>query len=255
MTPRGENDASVFQTHIVAFVDLLGFRAAIKQADRSAEILDILKALASFNGEFSAESSRSTEGFQEFQVNSAISAFSDNIVISYNLAEMEKHGIGDLMCLHFIQDLVAFIAWSALKVRLLVRGGVAVGDLYHAGGVVYGPALIDAYDVERTVAVYPRIAISDSIKNYKDFDIEVKNLLCDRDGVYHLNYWPNFLYRMTPSRQVDPRIKPWLAEVRNIVEQERSALSDPKASAAWTWFRTQLEEQARRLPPGAVERE
>ena len=44
---------------------------------------------------------------------------------------------------------------------LYPRGAIVVGDLAHAeNGTILGPALLDAHDIERSVAKYPRIIVS-----------------------------------------------------------------------------------------------
>ena len=45
-------------------------------------------------------------------------------------------------------------AWSRL------RGGLCRGELLHTADLVFGPAFIEAYRLERKVAVLPRIAVS-----------------------------------------------------------------------------------------------
>lgn len=42
---------------------------------------------------------------------------------------------------------------------MLSRGGIAVGELYHQNGIIYGPALLTAYQLESQAATYPRIVL------------------------------------------------------------------------------------------------
>lgn len=55
---------------------------------------------------------------------------------------------------------------SALQMELLskiflIRGGIAYGKIYHGNNMVYGPGLIEAYNIEQEVE-NPFIGISDS---------------------------------------------------------------------------------------------
>ena len=45
----------------------------------------------------------------------------------------------------------------------LGRGGATVGQLVHRNGVVFGPALVEAYELEAKTAVYPRIIGTDKL--------------------------------------------------------------------------------------------
>ena len=115
-----------YEKHFVAFIDFLGFREALRDRARADVILGLLQKLAAFSGDFYAESNEVENGRQS-RVRPAISAFSDNIVISYRIGELEKHGISAFAAVCFLQTIVAYIAWNAFEARLLIRGGVAVG--------------------------------------------------------------------------------------------------------------------------------
>jgi hypothetical protein len=56
---------------------------------------------------------------------------------------------------------VSRLTMALLQVDILVRGGIAIGKLHHDDAVVFGPALIEAYQLERTCAKYPRVLLSD----------------------------------------------------------------------------------------------
>ena len=51
-------------------------------------------------------------------------------------------------------------ALELMQEELLIRGGVAKGELYHKKGVMFGPAFIEAYRIEKTFAKYPRVVLS-----------------------------------------------------------------------------------------------
>lgn len=101
-----------YSQHLVAFIDILGFRKAMSDRNRADSILASLGKLAAFQGNFYAESKKNKHGHQSF-VRPAISAFSDNIVISYPLDRLAEHGLDVGMVVIFLQTLVGFIAWNA----------------------------------------------------------------------------------------------------------------------------------------------
>lgn len=55
------------------------------------------------------------------------------------------------------------IVFRMLRLERLVRGGIAVGDVYHREGKVFGPAMIHAYKLESTCAIYPRVILQPEI--------------------------------------------------------------------------------------------
>lgn len=84
--------------------------------------------------------------------------FSDAVVLAVPLEalghdESAEAAIGELM----IQ--AGYLQLDLLDEGFVARGGITVGDLYLHRGLVFGPALVDAYRLETVVAVHPRIVL------------------------------------------------------------------------------------------------
>jgi hypothetical protein len=66
-----------------------------------------------------------------------------------------------------------------------------------------------------------------------------------------------FVMRMEASGgHCNTKVKSWLAEVRAVIEAERTALSavgNVKAFAKWTWFKWNLEDNLTRINPMVLE--
>ncbi len=45
--------------------------------------------------------------------------------------------------------------------NVLIRGGIAIGNLYHNDDIVFGKALNDAYYLESECAIFPRIILTE----------------------------------------------------------------------------------------------
>ena len=57
---------------------------------------------------------------------------------------------------------------------LMMRGGISIGNLIHEeAGALFGPSMNEAYELESTLAIYPRIVFS------KDATNHLKNILSD----------------------------------------------------------------------------
>src|ERR1019366_4505768 len=212
--------------HIIAFVDFLGFKEALRDPERTEKLLRLLKHVAELKGEFSIQSKDDGSGGKQTLVRPAISVASDNVIISYPASELKEHGLAAVIPATMMSRLIAYVAWNGFESRLLVRGGVAFGPLYHSGDVVFGPALVDAYETEREVAIYPRIALSPSMSNMPDFDKWKHNFPVADDGARLLPYMADFILRMSPGiGHFNMHVKPWMAEVRAVVKQERETLA------------------------------
>ncbi len=125
--------ANKYENRAVLFLDILGFKRLIdqKREDLVEEALSVTSA--------------------KYQTNYEISAFSDNMAVSMRI----ERGYELLELIHF----ASYLAWHLLHKGVLSRGGIAVGELYHQKGIIYGPALLAAYQLESQAATYPRIVL------------------------------------------------------------------------------------------------
>ena len=239
---------SEYQEHIVAFVDYLGFSAAIDSSDEAsrATILRQLVSLAAMRGNFYVEKIDP----KRTRLRAAISTFSDNIVISYSVPGLMAEGgrsRADALSLAIgqIAGTIGRHAYEALRNGFLIRGGLTVGNLYHANGVVFGEALVDAYRIESTTSIYPRVVISPSI--VKEFAPTFKPwFLKDADGLTHLNYFSDVfaafaIANKTPENEAQAK-ENWTYIATVVAENIRTLHSAGRINqmAKWRWLATQL---------------
>ncbi|HEY1458124.1 MAG TPA: hypothetical protein VGF15_06365, partial [Solirubrobacteraceae bacterium] len=118
------------------------------------------------------------------------------------------------------------------------RGSITLGDFYIRDELVFGPALVEAYHLERERAIHPRMILSTKVR-----DVHVRNLkdnaategvplatllLCDRDGLAFLNYLEFLL-----DEPDDPR--PRLAAHRDALAGKLATYGDN--SRVWEKYR------------------
>jgi len=85
----------------------------------------------------------------------------------------------------YLAAVVRQLALDLLTNGLLIRGAIAKGPLHHVGSVMFGPAFLDAYRIERDIAKYPRIILSQA--TYEDFrsltpGLRDPSFILDNDG-------------------------------------------------------------------------
>jgi hypothetical protein len=75
---------------------------------------------------------------------------------------------------------------------ILLRGAMCRGDLFIGDHATFGPALIDAHDIERDVAVFPRIVIDHELlrtaRKTATRPILEDHITRGEDGVYFVDY-------------------------------------------------------------------
>ena len=137
--------------HVVAYLDILGYRRIIEEAFKDGRGDDELRKLRnawdkSYTARFRREATSSRP---------AARFFTDNVVIADSL-----HWQTDLSGLQiFLMD-VAALQWELIENGYFLRGAVEIGDLYMDNEVVFGPALLNAYDAEAKTAKWPRVVLA-----------------------------------------------------------------------------------------------
>lgn len=170
---------------IVCFTDILGFSNLIKNTSESNKGT-ILKDLH-------AHLNCCYKDLDELNPYGSIKTFTDNIILAY-----PKHGDGEGQYGSLITSFGRFQLNMILK-GYFTRGGIALGDYYGDRIFAYGPALIEAYDLESNKANYPRIILSDKmieliLNHIKEFyggseAPQLQEILCDReDNICFINY-------------------------------------------------------------------
>jgi hypothetical protein len=143
MKKHPSKTADAYEDRVIAFIDILGFRELVAKG----KVLTILKAM---------EIIRKRVKLIENVAHSPLktSQFSDTLILS---APSDSNGLVHIV--HF----VSLLASELFLNGIWCRGAIASGALYDDGNVVFGPALINAYEMESQLAVYPRILVTETV--------------------------------------------------------------------------------------------
>jgi hypothetical protein len=242
------------QEQLVAYIDILGFNDATRNASASdrTQIISLLKSLAAIRGDYFARS-RQLESGRQFQMRPAVSAFSDNIVISFPLRDLREEQGDEFAPLFFLGRWVSYIAWRALAMGQLIRGGVTIGHLFHADGVVYGPALIDAYELETRVANYPRVVLSNTVITRAGLQSADFCRFVDQDGLSCLHYMRDAILRNEiGGGDINQDVKPWVTQIRQLIGRNIAAFQaagDLRRLSKWQWMSSYFERTIAQTPP------
>ena len=141
---------SEYQERLVAFIDILGFKNLVKRSQTDRRVLNAL---------WSVIATTQLDSILHYEIVNTgpgleISQFSDCIVISAPV------GWG-----YPYQMMGRLLTITGTMLRLhgvLCRGGVTIGPLIHDSNFVFGPAFIEAFELEKRAKV-PRILVSQSI--------------------------------------------------------------------------------------------
>lgn len=194
--PNGTNPLE-YQECIVTFFDILGFRAMLA----SMHPKDIAESLAIFR-KASGQDTPLASGDGPYAAapeTTRVEIVSDAIVrVTPNAVDSVTNMSGLFNELTALKE----IQLECLQRGILLRGATTIGPMYidpDPAGPVFGPGLVEAFEMESREVFYPRIAVhSDVVERYRrnadaalaasfTVDREMVALLLTQDGA-GLNY-------------------------------------------------------------------
>jgi hypothetical protein len=232
-----------YRDRVLAYIDILGWkdiirRSAKKDADDSSGLADVataLRALRTVEDRARAISEHVKEqGAQQLKLE--VTLFSDTAVLS---CEPNMGAINIL-----VSQVQAFCVDLMLE-GIFTRGAIVRGRLHHQDGVIVGPALVEAYELESTAAKFPRIVLADNVQplilGLSSGQVIAERVEQDRDMLLILNPFVTFQSAMSPAERRDRMVMVQQRAVRT--QQDHYADLGIRAKMGWliTFITRQLE--------------
>jgi hypothetical protein len=175
-------NALMYEQRFLLYVDILGWTTAVKEGGGNPRLLKAVERIhihAEEHNERHRQDIRdraAKEGHQLFPMFFEVQfgAFSDHFVYSMPVEFGPR-----------IVTTASKLVVDLLRMGWLTRGAIVLGPLYHRDNVIFGPALLEAVDIEAHHSIYPRILISDAaLKEFDEWesDPRYKDMIKDQFG-------------------------------------------------------------------------
>ena len=184
------------QRSVCAYLDLLGFSSAIREAQQQGTSNGLLRQFSHVVENWFATLGDTLAHESNEQRRREFKVFTDNVFVG---APVQT---GDLATeLSFVLSDIGLLQAGLIFEGFCARGAVSVGELYIDDSVVFGAAVLDAYEAEQAARA-PRVVLHSSAQavvaqellNYQKIYQEVighrftDQLLVDEDGQWFINY-------------------------------------------------------------------
>ncbi len=252
-----------YEECLVTFFDVLGFRNLLNTRS-GAEIRELLRTFRHVSEGDATPPTRSDEMRMISEVHAEIVS---DAIVRVRTTETQYHAgplVWELIDLLHIQI-------DCLQSGILVRGAMTIGHM-HLGirfdGPVFGPGLVQAYEMEEREVVFPRIAVHEDVierhrrdrslwredHDFEDEERHLSNLLRqDESGLRYIDY-----LRASLGEFDDPYVD-WLGFLQGHKELVEDGLANsPNATVRrkFSWLKnyhnTVVEEALNRLEPDAM---
>lgn len=190
----------MYKYSVVTFLDILGFRSIVAESSFD-EVDNLLNLIVKKN--------RMTSDYT-----------TDSVSLSDSIVRISPIDVSDnLPLLHFILKEVTEVSriqYDLTKLNILIRGGLASGDIYNDNNKLFGPGLVSAYDLEANFSIYPRITIAPSFlenarqcavyENPEQHEIILKHLASyitlSEDGLFFVDYLYSSLFKKSITEKI-----------------------------------------------------
>ena len=152
MVPKA---TSVFEERAVAFLDILGFSAMMQEAEREPSKLGDLFGLRTvLDSHVRWDNDRVAPSVPD-AVKPRYIFISDSIILSTPLGHSNFDGLG------IVVAKTIEIAHKLFEMGFLLRGGIAVGPVWHDDRNIFGTGYISAVNGKKS-ADHPRVVLTDA---------------------------------------------------------------------------------------------
>ena len=225
--------------HIVAFLDFLGASDKMRDCKRNDKFLQDINAIYQH-----AKISKDVNPQLKIKI------FSDNIVIAEEIPESDNpNKVADTYW--SVENFSSLLYTAAMVTGNFMRGAISMGLPYIDDTLVYGEALLNAYNGESKIANYPRIVIDKTIfvnakmdDMWKTFNPPDKEnmILRDMDGELYLNPFWGIPKVSEHNRKREEQFLAYVAET--IIKEYKELFSKSKKTVfpKYHWLADQFNE-------------
>jgi hypothetical protein len=182
-----------FQNRFIAFVDILGFRGIVERMSGDEKLFETIRdALQGLD--------RQSRDFRKYRhkerdkVRAILESGSVPLIANSDLqmtAFSDCYVISEVSPAWHVLAAVHALGARLLEKGILTRGAVVQGGAYHNGRVLFGRGIIEAYELESEVAKYPRIIVTEAVRQavwgYHEGRWSGRLLKRDVDGCWFVN--------------------------------------------------------------------
>lgn len=194
-----DDDDRGFETGIVTFIDILGFREILRERN-AAEIREIIQSLRQF-GQGDGDAREPPRRMKEYRLHSE--AFSESVSDAIIRCRTVDTQFPSGPLIHELIDLTHCMV-DCVAVGIVLRAGMTIGEAHiDQGGPLFGDAIARAVELESRHAIYPRILIDHQLiaqyeqdeRLWKDRERDAYEdrmlrsfIALDKDGSFYLDY-------------------------------------------------------------------
>ncbi|MDL2236413.1 hypothetical protein LJC56_01055 [Christensenellaceae bacterium OttesenSCG-928-K19] len=224
---------------VVTFIDILGFKNLVEHKS-DGEMVEILDLFHQHNSENPLSRYEISTPIVDNLISLKTVYFSDSVVRIRYVSDWGVKYPSDghyMVLLEKELMLLAEIQAALLKRGILIRGGITIGEIYYDEEAkhLFGKAMNRAYELESTLANYPRIVIDPTFSNVysPSMDFIESPISIDSEMLFSVDYFNEREAKLLLSdlkqwpekrQKIIQHIKTRIISQKELMEEQRKAL-------------------------------
>ncbi|HCE56749.1 MAG TPA: hypothetical protein DER09_02865 [Prolixibacteraceae bacterium] len=248
-----------YQERLVVFIDILGFSDIVRKSERSPGSINLIyESLKFLKGReistnwdlqlIEIEEDAQKRNMVEFNIvdRTNCTSFSDSIAVTVNC---DENNINESFST-LISNL-SYVGATLMMKGILFRGGITIGNVVHTpDGIIFGQGLIDAYQLESSSAIFPRVLLSDRLIKKLNYPLESKRdrypyhqyikRFSDGSVGFHQMIYFEVLQSWVEMSKI--KLTQSLNKIKNtIIKGLDSSFENPRVFEKYLWLKTEYE--------------
>jgi hypothetical protein len=217
----------VFENRAVAFLDILGFSALIKEAERQPSTLSTLISLRTVLDSHVRWDNADLAKSIPDHIKPLYLFISDSIILSSPLRFDNFDGLG------IVVAKTIELSHKLLEMGFLLRGGISVGPVWHDERNIFGTGYIAAVNAEKAEN-HPRVVLTDAATSHWRSSAHASSPACRMNEAAMVvdTFFPKYL---RGASEYPARIKQAFLGYRAWITTRLNQLSPGRARSKWEW--------------------
>jgi hypothetical protein len=148
--------------HIVAYIDILGFKEIIEKyfsGKINSDYIDKLDKSLDRANDFMTNINNANRNNPIINFNFKKKQFSDCVSISSEFSD----SIPDYLTVGYFLFFIRLYELLLLQNKIYIRGGISIGGHFENSNMIFSEALVKSFLLEKDKAIYPRIIIDEKV--------------------------------------------------------------------------------------------
>jgi hypothetical protein len=163
-----KSDAKIYESRWLLYVDILGWRELIAAGvdPRLLEIVERIHRVAEGSNENVRQHYIARDGkYEEWAPGIAGKVKVNPLFLQHQFGAFSDHFVFSMPATYgaWFLNSASKLVIDLLHSGVLTRGAAVIGDLYHRDNVIFGPALVEAAEIEAREGIFPRILLSPAV--------------------------------------------------------------------------------------------